>query len=40
MNKEYTANNELLLTILKDFLFTSYEEGMSKLYNLLKTKEE
>ena len=40
MNKEYTANNELLLTILKDFSFTSYEEGMSKLYNLLKTKEE
>lgn len=42
LNKEYTGNNSLLLKELGDFEFTSYEEGMKKLYleqqKLLKIK--
>lgn len=33
MNREYTADNTKLLSIIKDFVFTSYEDGMQKFYN-------
>lgn len=36
MNKEYTANTELLSGILNNFKFTTYSEGLLKLYNHLK----
>ncbi len=32
MNKEYTGDNSKLLSIMKTFQFTSYEEGMKNLY--------
>lgn len=33
MNKEYTGDNAKLLSIIKDFSFTSYKEGMKKFYS-------
>lgn len=36
MNKEYTANTELLSGILNNFKFTTYSEGLLKLYNYMK----
>ena len=35
-NKKYTCNISLLKTLLPDFKFTSYEEGLLKLYKHLK----
>ncbi len=32
MNREYTGDNAKLLSIIKDFSFTSYKEGMRKFY--------
>ena len=32
LNREYTGDNTKLLSIIKDFKFTSYQEGMKKLY--------
>ena len=32
MNKEYTGDNTKLLSIIKDFAFTSYEDGMKNFY--------
>lgn len=33
LNKEYTGSNTKLLNIIKDFKFTSYENGMKSLYS-------
>ena len=33
MNREYTGDNAKLLSIIKDFSFTSYKEGMKKFYS-------
>lgn len=35
-NKQYTCDTALLSNLLPDFKFTSYQEGMSKLYDRLK----
>ena len=35
-NLEYTGSNEKLLSIIGDFKFTSYEDGMRILYNQIK----
>ena len=35
-NKQYTCDTALLSNLLPDFKFTSYQEGMSKLYDNLK----
>ena len=32
LNREYTADNKKLLSIIKDFTFTSYQDGMKKFY--------
>lgn len=32
MNREYTGDNTKLLNIIKNFVFTSYEDGMKKFY--------
>ena len=37
LGNEYTGENSLLLEHLKDFEFTSYEIGLSKLYNHIRT---
>ncbi len=36
MNREYTGDNAKLLSTIKDFSFTSYEEGMRKFYECSK----
>ncbi len=36
LNREYTADNKKLLSIIKDFTFTSYEDGMRKFYMEIK----
>ena len=36
LDKEYTANNSLLLSLLGDFEFISYENGISQLYEGIK----
>lgn len=33
MNREYTGDNTKLLSLIKDFEFTSYEDGMRKFYS-------
>ena len=45
MNNEYTGSNKLLISNIKDFEFTSIEDGLRKLYeykknNLIKEKYE
>lgn len=36
LNKEYTANNTLLLKELGEFDFTNYKTGLKKMYDLIK----
>lgn len=38
MNNEYTGNNSVLLSEIKDLKFTSMQEGLLKLYNYIKQK--
>lgn len=38
MNNEYTGNNSVLLSEIKDLKFTSMQEGLLKLYNYIKLK--
>lgn len=38
MNNEYTGNNSVLLSEIKDLNFTSMQEGLLKLYNYIKLK--
>ena len=37
LGNEYTGDNSLLLDNIKDFEFTSYECGLNKLYNYMRT---
>ena len=37
LGNEYTGSNELLLSEISDFQFTSYKLGLEKLYNYIKT---
>lgn len=39
LNKEYTGDNTKLLSIIKDFKFTSYEDGMRKFYMAIMERE-
>lgn len=36
MNNEYTGCNDILKSEIKDIKFTSYKDGMKKLYNIIK----
>lgn len=36
MNREYTADNNKLKNLIKDIKFTSYEEGMENLFNIVR----
>lgn len=38
MNNEYTGDNSVLLSEIKDLKFTSMQEGLLKLYNYIKLK--